>query len=498
VSEATPSTQDVSSRENATPARDRRHEPTRVLWVTFDFPPRLSSGVFRPVKIYKYLDKRRVTIDFITHGRAARFEDAVRDDSLLAEIDPPTRVVRVPTPVLHDVLPAVARWIRPRRRTPSTTPETRPQTTSHARPAGERQTPVRPGMLSSLYRRLAMCVYFPDHLFVWGYFATVTGVWMHLRRRYDVVYTTSYPESAHLPGLLLQFVGVRWVADYRYGGALWIRKLVGFEKSPLRQRLDLWFQRTVMRRADRVITQSEPMRSDFCRIFGLDPTKVDVIPSGYDDADFTRGSTQAPPFARDGAAVHMLHVGVMEGTPDRDRAALAGALNRLNDRLRTSGRHLVLHAVGKHLFDDSTRATIRFEYLHHGTILHRALPPYLLSADCYLLSTFTTTTGHDEVRGFIPGKLWEYLRAGRPIVMIGPKDESWSIIEEAGVGLHMDVDCEAPLSAEALLQAVDLPRPLHWKVSSYSWEARAQCLQRVFLQLTGAGHSKTQQGAAHA
>jgi glycosyltransferase involved in cell wall biosynthesis len=475
--------------------------PARVLWVTLDFPPRLSSGVFRPIKIYKYVDKHRLSIDFITHGRAARFENSVVDESLLTELNPPTRVVRVPTPVPHDMLPALAgRLKRLLRRshgrgaapTPGHIPPAAVPTSSA--PAAAR----RIGMVGTIYRWLAMCLYFPDHLFLWGHLATWTALAMHLRRRYDVIYTTSYPESAHLPGVLLHALGVPWVADYRYGGPLWVKKLVGFDKPNVRQRLDLWFQRMVMRRADRVITQSDPMRADFSRIFGIDPAKIDVIPSGYDDEDFTRPRDQEPPLARDGSAVHMLHVGVMEGTTSHDRAALARALGAVDAELRQSGRRLVLHAVGKHIFDEAVRDTLRFEYLHHGTIVHRDLPPYLLSADCYLLSTFTTSTGHDGVRGFIPGKLWEYLRAGKTIVMVGPKDASWSIIDEAGVGLHMAIDQPRPLPPGALQQALDGPRPLHWKVPSYSWQARALSLQRVFLQLTGAASDTPHKGQAHA
>jgi glycosyltransferase involved in cell wall biosynthesis len=468
--------------------------PLRVLWVTFDFPPRLSSGVFRPVKIYKYVDKRCLTIDFITHGEAARFQNSVLDESLLAEVSPPPRVVRVQTPVLHDVLPALLARLRQvgrrgRARAPSE--RARPASATHQSTRAPAQSAPPRTVGAAIYRRLAMCLYFPDHLFLWGYFATAAALWMHVRGRYDAIYTTSYPESAHLPGFLLHALGVPWVVDYRYGGPLWIKKLVGFDKPKLRERLDLLFQRTAMRWSDRVITQSEPMRADFCRVFGLDPSKVDVIASGYDDEDFTRADRAASPYVKQPHEVHLLHVGVMEGISDDDRCQLVEALSRVADGLRGSGggRELVVHAVGKQLFTDALRTAARFEYRHHGTVVHRHLAPYLCFADCYLLSTLTTSTGHDEVRGFIPGKVWEYLRAGKPIVMIGPSDEIWSIIDEAGVGLHMDLHAEQPLPAHVLLRALNTVRRLHPKVQSYSWESRARSLQQVFQHVTAAAHA---------
>jgi hypothetical protein len=64
----------------------------RVLWISFDFPPRLSSGVFRTIKLYKYLDKRSFEVDFVTHGDARRLQHAVSDESLLADLNPLPRV----------------------------------------------------------------------------------------------------------------------------------------------------------------------------------------------------------------------------------------------------------------------------------------------------------------------------------------------------------------------------------------------------------------------
>src|ERR1700730_7947295 len=80
---------------------------TRIPWVTFDFPPRQSSGVFRAIKFYKYLDKNRFEVDFITHGSAGRFAQAVLDESLLSDVHPTPAIYRVPTLIPHDLLPAL-------------------------------------------------------------------------------------------------------------------------------------------------------------------------------------------------------------------------------------------------------------------------------------------------------------------------------------------------------------------------------------------------------
>jgi glycosyltransferase involved in cell wall biosynthesis len=310
-------------------------------------------------------------------------------------------------------------------------------------------------------------------------------LWLHLRRRYDVVYTTSYPESAHLPGLILRALGVHWVVDYRYGGPLWIKDVVGFPKPPLRERIDHRYQRWVLTRADRVITQSERIRADFCRIFALDPDRVVVIPSGYDEEDFTRTGPTPVPFAKGPREIHLLHMGTLEGAGDLERRQIAETIDALADRLRDRGRRLVFHALGSDVMAAGAHRPAHVAYQHHGVVVHHDIPSYLLAADCYLLSAWTTSNG--GVQGFIPSKLWEYLRAGAPILTTGPKDEVWSIVDDAGVGLHMPLGDDARASADRL--ADDLLARLQRKrapaasVGRYTWQSRAESVQRVFQQL---------------
>jgi glycosyltransferase involved in cell wall biosynthesis len=459
--------------------RNQARAKTRIAWITFDFPPRQSSGVFRAIKIYKYLDKTRYEVDFITHGAARRFQSAVLDDSLLGEVQPAPAVYRVPTIILHDVLPALRARLR---RTPAPAPREHAPAAATPRPPKDEK---RPGLGRRLYGWFALSTYVPDHLFIWGWCAALKALWLHLRRRYDVVYTTSFPESAHLPGLLLHAVGVNWVVDYRYGGPLWIKDVVGFKKPPLRERLDHRYQRWVLTRADRVITQSERIRADFCQVFGLDPSRVIVIPSGYDEADFERAVAAPPPFSKRADEIHLLHMGTLEGAGPVERTQIGETLDALGRRLNERGRRLVVHALGSHVLDAGARTPASLEYRHHGVIVHQHIPSYLSVADCYLLSTWTTSNG--GVKGFIPSKLWEYLRAGAPILTTGPKDEVWSIVENAGVGVHMPLNGETARSvdglADELIGRLGRPKAPAAVVGRYTWQSRAESVQSVFQQV---------------
>jgi len=185
--------------------------------------------------------------------------------------------------------------------------------------------------------------------------------------------------------------------------------------------------------------------------------------------------------------VHLLHMGTLEGVAEPERIQILEALNGLGRELRDRGRALVLHAVGSDLFGGADKQpAVDMEYCHHGVVVHRQIPSYLLAADCYLLSTWTTSSG--GVKGFIPSKLWEYLRAGRPILTTGPKDEVWAIVEDAGVALDLKLNGDRTAAsaeglADDLMDRVNTTKPLAASVRRYSWESRAQSLEGVFLRM---------------
>ena len=452
----------------------RKH---RILWVTFDFPPRMSSGSFRPVKLYKYLDTSGLEIDFLTPASAGRFRRAVQDHTLLEELSPRPRVFRVPHVVPHDLVLRAADVLRRARGRESST------RTPSAGDGGATPRP-RPGVLRSLYARFTMVAYFPDHLFVWGWIAAAVSLALHLTRRYDAVYSTSFPESAHLPGLVLRRIGVPWVVDYRYGGCLWNKRVAGHPKTPTRERVDHWFQKRVLDQADHVVVQSEGIRDDFSRVFSTDIARLEVIPSGYDEADFLDADHAPPPFTKHHRGVDLLHVGALEGVGEAELLELVADLETLEHGLQRQGRSLVVHAVGNDIFGPVERHRgLGFSYRHHGVVPHHRLLPYLVAADCYLLSTVTTGAGHAGVNGFLPSKLWEYLRGGKPILVSGPRNENWTLIDEAQAGIHVGGESDLSVAVATLMARLGAASSPHPSVTRHSWESRAHKLNAVFRNL---------------
>jgi glycosyltransferase involved in cell wall biosynthesis len=451
----------------------------RILWVTLHFPPRQSGGVFRPIQMYRYLDKDKFEIEFLTLSLWGEYKRAVRDDSVLEAVFPKPTIYRVPSIELHDGARFIVGSIRKRRRR-----DKLENGNSPAPRAGQVESGSLKELLKSAFRFIMAFIYFPDKYVVWGWLSTLKSLWLHFKRRYDLIYTTSPPLSGHLPGLLLRPFGVKWVVDYRDGGSLWTKKAWGSFTGKVREKIDFYYQKYVLNKADYVIIQSELLKDQFIREFSIGHSRIRTIPSGFDEEYFARPSTEAPPFVKRPDELHILHVGAWYVSA-QETVKIIEELNSLQSGLNAKGLDLILHAVGNDLFSEQQKnSALRVQYLYHGVISHPLLLPYFLAADCYLLST-SVGKSVDGVRGFLAGKLWEYLRGGRPIIVFGPKDEAWQIIEDSGVGIYLgDLNSEDHISADALLRLVEETRTSQPKVSQHSWESRARAMQEVFLQVS--------------
>lgn len=449
----------------------------KVLWVCFDFPPRQSSAVYRPIRIYKYIDKSAYKIDFLTQNPKLGFARGISDETLLSEVEPPPTIYRVSNLVLHDwIFERLRRARRGKRQGDETRAGGSAKTTA---PAAAASNPSQ-SLLSRLYRPFAMTAYFPDQFFTWGWLTALRALRLHLRERYDIVYTTSYPESGHLAGLVLRLFGVRWVADYRYGGILWVKRLLHYRKGKLREWLEVQYQKLVVRSAHRVVTQSDTIRREFVRVFGADPRRLTTIPSAYDETDFATNGQPSPFQKRDGE-IHLVHTGrAYLAAPDQ--TTFAKELDVLGQELAERGLELVVHALGDDMLVPSARHDVTgFRYVYHGVVPHPELPAYLKAADWYLLSTITTVEGDTNTDGYLPSKMWEYLRGGRPILLYGAKDEVWEIVDEAGAAVYMGPgDGTSGLSADTLLGAIDRLEPIPEKIEQHSWKARSTSMAEIF------------------
>jgi glycosyltransferase involved in cell wall biosynthesis len=274
----------------------------------------------------------------------------------------------------------------------------------------------------------------------------------------DAVITTSPPHSGHLAGLALHARGLPWVADFRDG---WT-----FESDrpdwPLgaQRALDAGLERLVARSADALVAVSEPIALDLRERFDRE---VATITNGFDPEE------HGAPDAIDGTAPPgdrhtLLHAGRMAyaGRSPRPLLAALAAAPDLADRVE------VLFAGP--LSGEERELIERAPAARAVGSLDRAQTLALEAASDSLI---VLTSGRR--RGEATQKVFEYLAAGKPIVVLGEDTEAARIVAGAGAGIVAPADDPAAI-AEALRRLVDAPdggRPEAGAIDRYSYASLA-------------------------
>ena len=232
--------------------------------------------------------------------------------------------------------------------------------------------------------------------------------------------STAPPVATHaLARRLARDAGLPWVADWR---DLWADN-PGYAAPGWRRVIDRAAEARWLRDAAGVVTVTPSWRDRFDATLGA-RCPVAWIPNGYDEADFAGPPRPSAP--TDGV-FRLVHVGSFYGP--RDPSPVLEAL----DRCLTAGtgtqalRLRLVGAVGQR-FDAALAA---FEARHPGVIERVPYVPHaqalaeMQAADALLLMVGAgngRAGTRDVVAGMLPGKLFEYLRSNRPMLLLGDPD----------------------------------------------------------------------------
>lgn len=237
----------------------------------------------------------------------------------------------------------------------------------------------------------------------------------------DTVITTGPPHSVHLIGFKLkEKFNINWLADFRdpWTNIGYHSKLKLTEKSKSKH---LELERKVLEAADEIIVTSYTTREEFSK---KTSKPVHLITNGFDDEKI--GEVQPS------EDFLISHVGsLLSGRNPENLWQSLGDLVKENKDFRD---HLKLEITGaissqvKHsILAAGLEPFVSFnDYVSHNEALkiqRRSRVLLLLEIDS------------EETRGIIPGKLFEYLVAKRPILAVGPKDwDAARIISETSAG----------------------------------------------------------------
>lgn len=389
----------------------------RVLMAAYYFPPLSGSGVFRSIKFAKYLPLFGWEPTVISTDRPPKGWK-FSDDSQLKEIPEGMKVVRIPdgistgreTSLDSERVQAILGFLRSVLRF---SPE--------ADRIFARLAKSREGIMQLLT--------FPCGALAWAYDVT-----QYIERyvdldQFEAVYTTSGPASAHLIGFYLkQKYGIPWVADYRDP---WTFNPYGadYNSDNMGQRFLFELEYVLLHSADCNLTVESNEVDIYVEQFRLKREKIVSITNGYDEEDFA--CLQMPHGRIDKFTIN--YSGLLY-TQQRSIDPVLRAIQQLRDekkidlsklRFRIVGVSAQgnLEAAGKYGLAQVIEST---GYLSHQEALQANVDANLL---------LLLVGDEPKFKPVYTGKFFEYLRSGRPILALAPKDSAVDrVLRESGHG----------------------------------------------------------------
>lgn len=408
--------------------------------VDYFFPPLAGSGAQRTLGFVNHLDELGWTPTVLTVHNG-EYQGSFRDVSLLKRIPESVTVHR--TASVEPV--RFAKRLRAR----FSADGEGPAGTNAGGWSGWRG----PGWL----RNLDPWVLFPDRHIGWFPFALGRALSLNRQHALDATYSTSTVVTSHLVAYVLKkLLGKPWVADFQDP---WSENGPVHFTSSLHKRAAEQLEYQILRCADRVTVTTESIKQMFIQKYAtVSAEKFVVIPMGFEPENFKR--LQLPRRSK----FTLTHFGNFYGP--RSPGPLLEALGRLVKSHPGMASSVEVLFFGT--FDNASMA-LTMELLERhdlaGIVRVEGTVPYQIglervaSSDVLLLVTDTGWFG----RNLIPGKLFEYLAVGRPILALAPDGQAAQILREAKTGVIV-----APDDVGAIADAI-LALHRRWK------EGRLEC-----------------------
>ena len=365
----------------------------KILMILNEFPPTGQSGVQRGLKFLKYTVKAGWVAHVIAPQTPVR---KITDYSLMAEIPDSAHIHWVKGLGLNTV--AESKMVHAR------FPETAPKKLSER--------------VFWSFIKLINDLLFPyDKQIGWMPFALMKAIRLINKHKIRNVYITAFPYSAFLVGIALKLIyGKRifWVADYR--DAWQFSPLLDKYVLPFRLKIITRTDDYVLRKCDMALFVTECTRERYIKKHPWLKSKSAAITNGYDEDDFKpRGNEQLIPMRFERFTfVYMGKIHVSYGNP----IPLLQAIKMCNI---PNFQFIHIGSVDKTIQDSIAKAGYDF-YKFEGYKEHLEALSYSAGANINLI----ILSDAPESEHWFPGKLFELLRLGKPILAVGPKN---SIIE---------------------------------------------------------------------
>ena len=230
----------------------------------------------------------------------------------------------------------------------------------------------------------------------------------------DTIITTGPPHSVHLIGLKLkEQLNVNWLADFRdpWTTIGYHNKMKLTVKSQKKHKA---FEKEVLQNADEIIVTSPTTKEEFQEITNQ---PISVITNGFDDVDFGKIELDTK--------FTLAHIGSL--LTGRNPEVLWQVLAELIQEKAAFKNAFELKLIGA-VSDD-----VLISIYNYGLKDYISLLGYMPHKDAQIQQRqsqvlLLVEIDSPETKCIIPGKLFEYMQSGRPIIGFGPENSDFKII----------------------------------------------------------------------
>ena len=236
----------------------------------------------------------------------------------------------------------------------------------------------------------------------------------------DVIVTSGPPHSLHLIGLKLkEAIGIKWISDFRDPWTtIHYHKSLRLNGSAVKKHKDL--ESKVLNSADQIIVTSPSTKEEFKAIT---QKPITVITNGYEphnlkpvmDTSFT-----------------LAHIGSL--LSERNPIVLWNVLSEIaseNEQFREDLKIVLSGVVSEEVRESISQVGLSKNCILTGYVSHKKALQLQCNAQILVLLEIDS----HATKAIIPGKLFEYMQAERPIIAIGPAgSDMFGILKETNTG----------------------------------------------------------------
>ncbi len=246
---------------------------------------------------------------------------------------------------------------------------------------------------------------------------------------FDVIYTTSGPSSSHLVGYYAnKKYGIPWVADFRDEWVFNPYFSADISKN-IGHLLLYYLESIVCQSANHIVCVSDLCRKNYINYYDVPENKITCITNGYDETDFIDID-----FPKENNKKFVIYYGGLIYSKERNFEPIIQAVYELVEGKKLNKADILFNFSGVSSFDINKIAQ---KYGFKNNIIIKTYQEHQFVIKEMVESDLLVCLVGDGERYYsiYTGKIFEYLRACRPILALAsPEGLVGSVLERTGHG----------------------------------------------------------------